>query len=115
MFFVQSILEKIMKKLFVLLFILLGFTVLYANQIEDKIRSKLPENATLISLESHEIIGFTYHFATYLIDDEDYSLIFNDNIEIIDEKDIPTKPHSVFSDEIIEILNDKDIPDDQLF
>ncbi len=103
-----------MKKLFVLLFILLGFTVLYANQIEDKIRSKLPENATLISLESHEIIGFTYHFATYLIDDEDYSLIFNDNIEIIDEKDIPTKPHSVFSDEIIEILNDKDIPDDQL-
>ena len=103
-----------MRKLFVLLFILLGFTALCASQIEDEIRSKLPENATLIGLESHEINGSLYHLATYLIDDVDYFLIFDENIEIIDEKDIPTKPHSVFSDEIIAILNDKDIPDDQL-
>lgn len=103
-----------MKKLLVLLFILFGFTVLCASQIEDEIRSKLPGNAILIGLESHEINGSLYHLATYLIDDVDYFLIFDENVEIIDEKDIPTKPHSVLSDEIIEIMNDKDIPDDQL-
>lgn len=103
-----------MKKLLVLLFILFGFTVLCASQIEDEIRSKLPENATLIGLESNEINGLIYHHVTYLIDDVDYSLIFDENIDVIDEKAIPVKPYSVLSDEILEILNDKNIPDNQL-